>query len=178
VIVLVPVATDAAPPVEVIVATLLFDDVQITDAVRSCVVLFEKVPMALNCWFVPEAMFEFAGVTEMETSVGGVKPLLPPPPQPAIAVSSSKRMKRLFDLIDIYPRWDQTRHICPSLQIPHVSPFFDNNRIRREFLLFTSEFASSLLLSGRIFTPIGTEELCEVGVNIAVPGDSEDNPGW
>ena len=49
VIVVVPEATAVARPVAAIVATLLLDDDQATDAVRSCVVLSEKVPVALNC---------------------------------------------------------------------------------------------------------------------------------
>ena len=35
----------------------------------SCVLLSLKVPVAVNCFVVPTAMLEFAGVTAMETSV-------------------------------------------------------------------------------------------------------------
>lgn len=143
-IVVVPVPTEVALPL--LPATLLMvatdgtDELQVADVVRSCVVLSEKVPVALNGWVVPRAMLGFAGVTAMETNVIGVEPLPPPPPpQPAITARSSKGTKRLFDLIDTHTRRDQARHIGPSLQIPHVSPHLHNNVIRHELLTRTSD---------------------------------------
>ena len=72
VIVVVPAATDVASPVVAIVATPTFDELQTADAVKFCVVLSDKVPVALNCWVVPWAILGFAGVTAMESSVKDV----------------------------------------------------------------------------------------------------------
>ncbi len=60
VIVAVPVATVLANPFEpaalLIEATPLFDEFHVAEVVRSCVVLSEKVAVAVNCWLVPLAM--------------------------------------------------------------------------------------------------------------------------
>lgn len=48
-IVVVPVVMVVARPVTFIAATWEFDDVQVAAAVKSWVVLSEKVPVALNC---------------------------------------------------------------------------------------------------------------------------------
>ena len=59
--------------------------------------------------------------------------------QPAISARDSRRMKRLFDLIDTHSHGGQSRYKGPSLQIPHVSPFLDNDISRRELLTLASE---------------------------------------
>jgi hypothetical protein len=75
-IVVEPAATEVASPLEpaklLMAATAAADELQVTDSVRSCVVLSENVPVALNCCVVPGAMLGLAGVTAMETSVAGV----------------------------------------------------------------------------------------------------------
>ena len=78
VIVVVPADTDVAIPCEP--ATLLMvaadgaDELQVTSVVKSCITLFEYVPVAVNCCVVParEEMPGLAGVTVMATSVAGV----------------------------------------------------------------------------------------------------------
>ncbi len=72
VIAVVPTSTDVARPALLIVATSGLDELQVTCVVRFCVVLSEKVPVAVNCCVVPLAMLGFAGVTAMDTSVAGV----------------------------------------------------------------------------------------------------------
>lgn len=71
-----PAATDVASPSEpaalLIVATAVFEEVQLTEAVRSCVVLSEKVPVAVNCCFVPLAIDGLAGVMASETRFAGL----------------------------------------------------------------------------------------------------------
>ena len=73
VIVVEPAATEVADPVEpaalLMVATPVLDELQVTAVVRFCVVLSEKVPVAVNCWVVPLAMLGLVGVTAMDTSV-------------------------------------------------------------------------------------------------------------
>ncbi len=56
VMVVVPAATDAARPALLIVATAVSDELHVADAVKSCVVLSEYVPVAVNCCVVPRAM--------------------------------------------------------------------------------------------------------------------------
>ena len=73
VIVGLPVATGVTCPLEpaalLIAAKDGFDELHVTDAVISCVLLSEKVPVAVNCSVVLRAMPELAGVTAMDLSV-------------------------------------------------------------------------------------------------------------
>ena len=50
-------------------ATVALDELHRTEAVRSCVLVSLKVPVAVNCLLVPIAMVEFAGVTASDTNV-------------------------------------------------------------------------------------------------------------
>jgi hypothetical protein len=76
VIVVEPAADEAespsVPAALLIAATAVADEFQITDAVRSCVVLSENVPVAVSCCVVPGAMLGLAGVIARETSVACV----------------------------------------------------------------------------------------------------------
>ena len=76
VIVVEPAAVEVANPLEpaalLIAATPVLDELQVADAVRSCVVLSEKVPVAVNCFVVPCAMLGLVGVIAMDKSVAGV----------------------------------------------------------------------------------------------------------
>ena len=76
VIVVDPADVEAVNPLEpvalLIVATPVLDELQVTAAVRSCVVLSEKVPVAVNCFEVFLTMLGLVGVTAMDTSVAGV----------------------------------------------------------------------------------------------------------
>ena len=75
VIVVVPAATEVARPLEPAAlptdATPVLDELQVAEAVKSCVVLSENVPVAANCVVVPLAMLGLDGVTVMDTSVAG-----------------------------------------------------------------------------------------------------------
>ncbi len=68
-IVVEPAAFDEAKPEALIVAAPVLDDIQVTDVVKSWVVLSENVPIATNCSVVPLAMLGFTGVIAMDTSV-------------------------------------------------------------------------------------------------------------
>ncbi len=76
VIVAEPAATGVASPCEpavlLMVATDVADELQVTDVVRTWVVLSENVPVAMNCLVVPVGMLGLVGVTAMDTSVAGV----------------------------------------------------------------------------------------------------------
>ena len=52
-----------------IVAVAGVEEVQTATAVMSCVEESVNVPVAVNCFVVPTAMLEFAGVTAIETRV-------------------------------------------------------------------------------------------------------------
>jgi hypothetical protein len=54
------------------VATPVFEELQVANAVRSCVVLSENVPVAVNCCVDPAVREEASGVTTIESSVAGV----------------------------------------------------------------------------------------------------------
>jgi hypothetical protein len=76
VIVVDPAASAVASPVEpaalLIFATPALDELQAAEAVKSCVVLSEYVPVALNCCVAPFAMEGFCGVTAIDVSVAAV----------------------------------------------------------------------------------------------------------
>lgn len=76
VIVVEPAATEVAIPLEpvalLIEAAPVLEELQLTDAVISCVVLSENVPVAVNCCVVPFAMLGLVGVTVMATSCAAV----------------------------------------------------------------------------------------------------------
>ncbi len=63
------VARPFDPAALLMVAMPVFEELHITDEVRFCVVLSEKVAVAVNCCFVPLAIDGAAGVTVIETSV-------------------------------------------------------------------------------------------------------------
>jgi len=75
-IVAVPAARQDVSPLEpaalLIVDTVAFEELQVTDAVRSCVVPSEYVPIAVNCLVVPFAFVGLDGLIEMDASVAGV----------------------------------------------------------------------------------------------------------
>ena len=91
VMVVVPIATAVARPVAFIVATDVFDEVQVTCVVISCCVLSAYMLVAVSCWVVPRGTLGLAGVIAMEdgsaadNGTGGISfPPLPPPPPVAI----------------------------------------------------------------------------------------------
>jgi len=65
----VPVARLPTEPRLFMVAVTGLEEPQRTDSVRSSVLLSLKVPVAVNCFVVPTAMLEFAGVTAIDTNV-------------------------------------------------------------------------------------------------------------
>ncbi|MFA6008871.1 MAG: hypothetical protein WC799_02730 [Desulfobacteraceae bacterium] len=77
VIVVDPVVTVVTKPPVAIVATAVLSEFQVTEVVRSFVVLSEKVPVAFNCWVAPNAIFGLAGVTVIVERVGLLPSLHP-----------------------------------------------------------------------------------------------------
>ncbi len=71
-IVLVPTARLEARPLAEIVAAAVLLEVQEAEAVRSSVLLSEKVPVAVNCCVTPTGMERLVAVTAMDTSVAAV----------------------------------------------------------------------------------------------------------
>ena len=69
VIVAVPGLTPLAVPPEEIVATVEDEELQLTYVVRFCWLPSLKVPVAVNCWMMPEAMLGVAGLTAMDERV-------------------------------------------------------------------------------------------------------------
>jgi len=88
-----PAATAVARPEAVMVAAPVFDELQVTNVVRSWVALFDSVPLALNCWLVPMAMLGEAGVTVMDDSAATVRVVeLDTPPEVAVMVEEPGAM--------------------------------------------------------------------------------------
>ena len=69
VIVTLPRFRAVARPLDVIDATLLFDDVHVTVPVISCVVPSENDPVAVNCCKVPKGRAAVIGVTAIEVTL-------------------------------------------------------------------------------------------------------------
>src|SRR6185437_1689727 len=65
----VPGAAAVASPAALMVATVPFDDAQVTRLVRSPVEPSENVPVAWSCCVPPRDSVGFAGVTAMDWSV-------------------------------------------------------------------------------------------------------------
>jgi hypothetical protein len=84
-------------PPDAVEATAVFDEDQVTCAVKSLVDWSLYVPVAVNCCRVPTGIVGVAGVTAMEVSVtgGGVElpplPLLHPANSPAETSASTNR---------------------------------------------------------------------------------------
>lgn len=71
-IVLLPVATLVTTPVLATVAAGGFEEVHSTESETSCVLLSLNVAVAVNCFVVPVAMLELAGVTAIDISLAPV----------------------------------------------------------------------------------------------------------
>ena len=93
VIVVVPAAIPLAMPEVLIVATLGVDEVHVAVALRSCVLLSEYLPVALNCCDVPCVTEVLAVFTLMELSIG-VAGAEDPPPHPPTIVKQAKLLMR------------------------------------------------------------------------------------
>jgi hypothetical protein len=90
-ILLAPAATPVAKPLPEMVATVPFEEVQVTLFVRFCVLALLYVPVAMNCCVAPLVIDGFTGVTAIEFSVGGVtvsvvEPLIVPSVAPILVV--------------------------------------------------------------------------------------------
>ena len=70
--VLVPVVSAFASPELSIKATVAADELQVADAVRSCVLLSLNTPVAVNCTLPLMPTTGSAGVTTIEVTVAGV----------------------------------------------------------------------------------------------------------
>lgn len=111
-----PEVEPVASPAELMPATFASVEPQVTDAVISCVVPFERYPVALNCCVAPMPMAEELGEILIDVTVGlelleDEPPELicefPPPPfEPPQAVSAAIRassivQRRVFMQISV-----------------------------------------------------------------------------
>lgn len=69
--VVVPTATAVARPLLLIVATEVFEELQVICEVTPWRVESEYRPMAVNCWVTPAGMFGLAGDTTIPVSCTG-----------------------------------------------------------------------------------------------------------
>lgn len=70
--VVLPGASAAANPAELMVATVVAEEVQVTELVTFCMLPSVKVPVAVNCNSCPAAIEGFAGATVNDTSAAGL----------------------------------------------------------------------------------------------------------
>ncbi len=76
----VPVLTEVTSPFvpDVLnVATVLTEDIHVTQGVRSCLALFTSVPEAVNCCVVPLAMLALAGLTTIDATGEDMRSAVP-----------------------------------------------------------------------------------------------------
>jgi hypothetical protein len=66
-----PSSTPVTAPLAETIATLSMDDNHVTVDVRTCVLPSVYVPVAVNCWIVPSASDESAGVTAIDCRAAG-----------------------------------------------------------------------------------------------------------
>ena len=94
-----PAALEVAKPFEpvtlLMVATDSVSELQVTVVVMSCLALFEKIPVAVNCWCVPNAIAGLTGVTSIETRSIGLSPP-PPHPQPEAKIVSNNATNQIL----------------------------------------------------------------------------------
>lgn len=64
-----PAAMEVARPEAEIVATVVVDEVQVTELVRFCALASEYVPVAVNCCVAPWTIAGLEGVTAIDASV-------------------------------------------------------------------------------------------------------------
>jgi hypothetical protein len=67
-----PTATPVATPVELTLAAAAFDDAQVAELVRFCVVPSLYIPVAVNCSFALRDMEALGAVIAIDCSVGAV----------------------------------------------------------------------------------------------------------
>lgn len=72
-----PAATAAASPALLTVAKAGADELHVTNDVKSWVAAFDKVPVAMNCFVVPDAMVGVVGVTAIDARVATVSVVEP-----------------------------------------------------------------------------------------------------
>lgn len=130
VIVVVPTEPAAASPKLLIVAAAEFDDDQRTWLLRSCVLLSEYLPVAVNCCVDPTASEGFAGLTVMEVSTGcitvrnvdpeiafraaliDVVPTATPVATPELAIVAAA------GFVDVHVTWLVRSFVLPSEYLP------------------------------------------------------------
>jgi hypothetical protein len=95
VIVVLPVAAAVARPEPLMVATLVDDELQVTDEVMFLLVLSPKVPVAVNCWVELRPIVELPGVIEIATNSFADGKNLPQ----AVARSAGKMMRATLKAI-------------------------------------------------------------------------------
>lgn len=93
----------AANPELSIVAAAVFEDVQVTELVKSTVVPFWRVPIAVNCCVAPEEIDRVVGVTEIDDKLATVtftvvEPLTPFRVALIVAVPDATPVTRPFEL--------------------------------------------------------------------------------
>ncbi len=86
VIVVGPMARQVARPVLLIVAIPVFDELHVTDEVKSSSLPSEKVPLAVNCFVVPRPLVGLIGVRAIDERAFTVRVAEPETPRVAVMI--------------------------------------------------------------------------------------------
>ncbi len=102
-----PAWIPAAIPDESIVAIELFEDDQVTELAKFCVLLSVNVPVAVNCRSLPTATIAVFGVTAIDTTVAGV----------TLSVAEPKMLPEVAEIVVLCP----TPPACAVARPPAVT---------------------------------------------------------
>jgi hypothetical protein len=109
----------------VMVATLVNEEFQVTEAVRSCAVLSEYAPTALNCSALPWVTEAFSGVKVMEFRVRSTSSFVTADPHPCNSTLTANRAAESA-MVE-----SQLRFVFRSLDIARQTMDRDNAGIRK-----------------------------------------------
>ena len=118
----VPAETDVARPLLLIVATDVFDEVQVTCGLTSWLVPSENAPRAANCWVTPTGV---TGDRNMEAN-GDDDDVSPPPPHVVRDTAKNPRnniVKTTWILfMETPPKQHIPPHLAPMVNAIYLTP--------------------------------------------------------
>jgi hypothetical protein len=126
IVVLLPDCTPVASPDELMLATPGDEEVHETAPVKFCVLPSVYVPVAANCLVLPTLTVEFAGVTAIETSVGGATVSMV---EPLIEFT-------LAEMVEVPVATLPAKPAAPIVATPDADEFHDTAAVRFPVLPF------------------------------------------
>jgi len=115
-----PGPVPVAKPLLLTVATPLEDELQLTEAVRVCVLPSEKIPVAVRCTLVLLAMVGFTGVMVSDVKVTATLSVLIPVTGPSTLLNVAE----MVELPCLTP-------VASPLELTVATPVFDEVQVTR-----------------------------------------------